>query len=108
MARKTFTGMAFQRSTVSGFAARKRRLGLVLPGLLLALAAVLAGAPSAKAAGGSGELKIGLTQFPSTLHPNIDAMLAKNYVLAMTARPITVFDQEWQLICMLCTELPTL
>ena len=79
----------------------------LLPGLLLALSLALTGAP-ATAAGGSGELKIGITQFPSTLHPNIDSMLAKNYIRAMTARPLTVFDQEWQLICMLCTELPTI
>ena len=79
----------------------------ILPGLLLALSLALTGAPAA-AAGGSGELKIGITQFPSTLHPNIDSMLAKNYIRAMTARPLTVYDQEWQLICMLCTELPTI
>ena len=98
MARSMLTGMAFRRPAVP-------RLALL--GLALGLAAALAGPPTARA-GGSGELKIGLTQFPSTLHPNIDSMLAKNYVLAMTARPITVYDQEWQLICMLCTELPTL
>jgi peptide/nickel transport system substrate-binding protein len=26
----------------------------------------------------------------------------------MTRRPITAFDQDWELICMLCTELPTI
>ncbi len=56
----------------------------------------------------SEELSIGLTQFPSTLHPNIDSMLAKSYILAMTRRPFTVFDHKWKLICMLCTKLPTL
>ncbi len=52
--------------------------------------------------------RIGITQFPSTLHPLIDSMLAKSYVLAMTRRPITAFDQDWELVCMLCTELPTI
>jgi peptide/nickel transport system substrate-binding protein len=61
-----------------------------------------------RAVGGAGELKIGITQFPSTLNPNIDAMLAKSYVLAMARRPITAYDQDWRLICMLCVELPTL
>ena len=56
----------------------------------------------------AAELRIGITQFPSTLNPLIDSMLAKSYVLAMTRRPLTAFDQDWQLICMLCTELPTL
>ncbi|MDJ0943076.1 MAG: peptide ABC transporter substrate-binding protein [Kiloniellales bacterium] len=87
--------------------ARSKFPGSAFLGALLVVATALAGAPAAKA-GGGGELKIGLTQFPSTLHPNIDSMLAKTYVLAMTARPITVYDQEWQLICMLCTELPTI
>ena len=65
-------------------------------------------AAGAMAAAGAGELKIGITQFPSTLNPNIDSMLAKSYVLAMTRRPITVYDQDWALVCMLCTELPTI
>ena len=54
------------------------------------------------------ELVIGMTQYPSNWNPHIDAMLAKSVVLAMTNRPLTVFDAEWNLICMLCTELPTL
>jgi peptide/nickel transport system substrate-binding protein len=54
------------------------------------------------------ELVIGMTQYPSNFHPNIDAMAAKSYVLAMTQRPFTTFDENWNLICMLCTELPTL
>lgn len=56
----------------------------------------------------AGDLTIGMTQFPSTLHPLIDSMLAKTYVNAMTRRPITTYDQDWKLICMLCTELPSL
>ncbi|MEX2449768.1 MAG: peptide ABC transporter substrate-binding protein [Rhodospirillales bacterium] len=54
------------------------------------------------------ELVIGLTQFPSTFHPNIDSMLAKSYILAMVRRPFTVYDHNWKLMCMLCTKLPTL
>ncbi|MFQ5467291.1 MAG: hypothetical protein ACE5DS_04060, partial [Kiloniellaceae bacterium] len=61
--------------------ARARRW-LVAVGL-----ACLAGAAGASAR--AGELTIGLTQFPSTLNPQIDYMLAKSYVLAMTMRPIT-------------------
>ena len=60
------------------------------------------------AAGSAAELRIGITQFPSTLNPLIDSMLAKSYVLAMTRRPLTAYDQDWQLICMLCNELPTI
>ena len=54
------------------------------------------------------QLTIGITQFPSTLHPNIDSMLAKSYVLGMVRRPLTVYDHDWRLICMLCLELPSL
>ena len=74
---------------------------------LLSLGLVIA-APVPAQAGGAGELKIGVTQFPSTLHPNIDSMLARSYVLAMARRPFTVHDQDWRLVCMLCTELPTI
>jgi peptide/nickel transport system substrate-binding protein len=73
-----------------------------------ALALALGIAAGATAAAGAGELKIGITQFPSTLNPNIDSMLAKTYVLAMTRRPVTAYDQDWTLVCMLCTELPTI
>src|SRR5918994_2201228 len=54
------------------------------------------------------ELVIGITQFPSTFHPNIDSMAAKSYILGMAQRPFTTFDADWQLVCMLCTELPTI
>ncbi len=54
------------------------------------------------------EIRIGMTQFPATFHPAINAMLAKSYVLNMTMRPITVYDQDWELVCMLCVTLPTI
>ncbi|MDH3239163.1 MAG: peptide ABC transporter substrate-binding protein [Alphaproteobacteria bacterium] len=53
-------------------------------------------------------LVIGMTQYPATLNPNIESMLAKTYVLAMTRRPFTHHDPGWQLICALCETLPTL
>ena len=79
----------------------------LLKAILIALVVYTsAGSPSTIAA--KDKLVIGITQFPSTFHPNIDSMAAKSYILAMTARPFTVFDANWELICMLCTELPTL
>ena len=53
-------------------------------------------------------LTIGITQFPSTLNPNIDAMAAKSYVLGMALRPFTVYDTDWKLVCLLCTKLPSI
>ena len=71
--------------------------------------ALLTAAPGATAlARPAGELDIGITQFPPTLNPDIDPTVAKSYVLAMTRRPITTYDAAWHLICMLCTELPTI
>ncbi|MDX6750817.1 peptide ABC transporter substrate-binding protein [Geminicoccaceae bacterium 1502E] len=52
-------------------------------------------------------LAIGISQFPSNLHPNIDSMAAKSYVLGLTHRPLTTFDASWQLVPMLAVELPT-
>ena len=54
------------------------------------------------------DLVIGAIQFPGTFHPSIDAMATKNYILDMARRPFTTYDQDWKLICMLCTELPSL
>lgn len=53
------------------------------------------------------KLTIGITQFPSNFHPGIDSMAAKSYILGFTRRPFTSYDANWQLVCMLCTELPT-
>jgi peptide/nickel transport system substrate-binding protein len=70
-------------------------------------AAILAlGAAPANAAG-KDELVIGMTQYPSTLHPLIESMLAKTLVLGATRRPFTAYGPDWQLQCMLCVELPT-
>ncbi|UEM18638.1 peptide ABC transporter substrate-binding protein [Skermanella mucosa] len=54
------------------------------------------------------ELVIGAVQFPGTFHPSIDAMATKSYILGAARRPFTTFDQDWKLICLLCTELPSL
>lgn len=53
-------------------------------------------------------LTIGISQFPSTMHPSFDSMLAKTYIAAMARRPITVYDHDWKVTCLLCTELPDL
>jgi len=53
------------------------------------------------------ELTIGIVQFPVMLNPNIEAVAAKSYVLGFTTRAFTVFDADWKLVCLLCTELPS-
>ncbi|MDJ0951472.1 MAG: peptide ABC transporter substrate-binding protein [Alphaproteobacteria bacterium] len=74
--------------------------------ILVAAVAAVAGAPRAEAA--KDELVIGITQFPANFNPLIEAMLAKSYILAMATRPITSFDKDWALVCLLCTTLPTI
>ena len=53
-------------------------------------------------------LVIGMSQFPATLHPNIDSMLAQSYAMNLTLRPITAYDADWNLVCLVCTEIPTI
>lgn len=52
-------------------------------------------------------LTIGISQFPAVLNPNIDSMLAKSYIMAMTTRPLTAFGPDWKPLCLLCTRLPS-
>ncbi|MGB1109123.1 MAG: peptide ABC transporter substrate-binding protein [Gammaproteobacteria bacterium] len=77
-----------------------RFFSALLTGLMLAMGA---GAVMAK-----DSLTIGITQFPSIMHPSIDSMMAKTYVLGMARRPFTAYDANWELVCMLCVELPTI
>ncbi|MCR9221313.1 MAG: peptide ABC transporter substrate-binding protein [Alphaproteobacteria bacterium] len=81
-----------------------------LAALAAALTAGIIGlsAPSGPAAAASKErLVIGISQYPSTLHPSFDSMLAKSYVAGLARRPVTVYDPDWELTCLLCTGLPT-
>ncbi len=73
-----------------------------------AAALALALCATAPALAARDSLVIGITQFPSTLHPHINSMLAKSYVIAATMRPLTTYDQDWTLVCMLCVRLPTI
>ena len=53
-------------------------------------------------------LTIGITQYPSTFHPNIENMAAKSYVLGFARRPLTAYDADWRLACLFCETVPTL
>jgi peptide/nickel transport system substrate-binding protein len=72
------------------------------------VAALLAAAASAIAQPARDALTIGITQFPSTFHPNIENMVAKSYVLGFVRRPLTAYGPDWRLICLFCETLPTL
>ncbi|MDF1793121.1 MAG: peptide ABC transporter substrate-binding protein [Thalassobaculaceae bacterium] len=77
---------------------------------LLALLAILATLPAvwAPAAQARDTLTIGVSQYPSTLNPMIDAMLAKSYVLAATQRQLTIEGHDWESVCQFCVKLPTI
>ena len=82
-------------------------LGLIWRGFLAAAtAAFLAAATSPALA--RDQLTIGTTQYPSTLHPMFDSMLAKSIVRAAARRPFVAFDADWRQICMLCETVPSL
>jgi len=66
------------------------------------LAATLLAAPAAA----KDELVIGVSQFPTGLHPNLNSHATTSYVLGMAHRPFTTSDADWETICLLCTELP--
>ena len=72
---------------------------------LLATLAALALAGPARA---KDDLVIGISEFPASLHPSIDALLIKNYVLGFSVRTITSADASGRIICLLCTDVPSL
>jgi peptide/nickel transport system substrate-binding protein len=71
---------------------------------LLSLLLVLCAYPAAA----KDELVLGMNQAPGSMHPMISSMLAKSVIHDMTARPFTVYDASWKLVCLICTEPPTI
>jgi peptide/nickel transport system substrate-binding protein len=53
------------------------------------------------------ELVLGMNTAPGTMNPLINAMMAKSVINSMTLRPLTAYDASWKLVCMVCTELPS-
>ena len=53
-------------------------------------------------------LSIGLTQYPSTLNPIIDQMVAKSYVLGFSHRSLVRYNHDWVSECQNCETLPSL
>jgi peptide/nickel transport system substrate-binding protein len=71
---------------------------------LIALTLSALAAPAAA----KDELVLGMTQTPGTWNPLISSMLAKSLISNMTARPLTAYDANSKLVCLVCTELPTI
>ena len=75
---------------------------------LLGASLLLFAAAAIRPAEAKNELVIGISQYPNNFNPIIGSMLAKSYILGLARRPMTVYDPDWKLVCLLCTELPDL
>ncbi len=53
-------------------------------------------------------LTIGMVQFPPDMHPFITTTSIKDTILATGLRPMTGFSRDGQVICVLCTKVPSL
>jgi len=54
------------------------------------------------------QLIVGMTSFPPSEHPYIDPLIVKSWVLGLASRQVTMFTPDWQNVCSLCTEVPSL
>ena len=54
------------------------------------------------------QLVVGMTSFPPSEHRYIDPLIVKNWVLGFASRQVTMFTPDWQNVCALCTEVPSL
>ncbi len=79
-----------------------------LTGSLVVVLALVVGLLSSPPTLARQSLTIGISQYPSTLNPMIDSMLAKSYVLGATHRQITIENHDWEPACQLCTGLPSI
>ena len=57
---------------------------------------------------GKDELIIGISQAPGTMNPSNSSTMAQSLIQNMTGRPFTAYDSTWNLVCLVCTELPSL
>jgi peptide/nickel transport system substrate-binding protein len=73
-----------------------------------ALAALIAFCLAASPAWARDQLVIGLASYPSEFHPEVNPEAVKSYIESFALRSITSFDKDWKLVCMLCTEVPSL
>lgn len=73
-----------------------------------AAGAALAFMPHAKAQTPRDSLTIGMVQFPPDMHPFITPTSIKDTILATGLRPVTGFSRDGQVICISCTEVPSL
>jgi ABC-type transport system substrate-binding protein len=88
------------RATLGEIALKKTLVSLI--GALLLAVPMLAQSQAAK-----DTLVIGMSQYPPSLHPGIDPTVAKTYGMRFAYRPIATYNDDRQMQCFLCTEVPT-
>ncbi len=71
------------------------------------LVAIAILAASVVPAAAKDDLVIGIGEFPASLHPLIDALSIKSYVVGFGQRAISAYVKDG-LICLLCTDVPSL
>ena len=54
------------------------------------------------------DLVVGMVQFPADMHPNITNSSIKDYIASTARRPMTGFSATGEVLCLLCTEVPSL
>jgi peptide/nickel transport system substrate-binding protein len=71
------------------------------------LASTLMAAPTAMAQADNEQLVIGALQFLTNFHPLIQVNNTKRNLITIALRPITAFDGNGEVVCVLCEEVPT-
>ncbi len=78
--------------------------------MLMAIGAIvlqLLAPHAAQAQAAKDTLVVGMSQYPSSLHPGIEPTVAKNFAMRLAYRPISTYDDDRKMACFLCTEVPT-
>jgi peptide/nickel transport system substrate-binding protein len=81
---------------------------IVLKPIATAATVLLLLAPHASQAQAAKDaLVIGMSQYPSSLHPGIEPTTAKTFAMRFGYRPISTYNDDGKMECFLCTEVPT-
>ncbi len=81
---------------------------MVRAATLLTLSVLMPGLAGASARAQTRDrLVVGMGSAPASLHPLIGGQASRNYILAVSRRAVTRFDAAGDLMCQLCTEVPS-
>ena len=93
---------------MSYFSTRTRwSSALAAAALSLPLALSACGDDKESVAEAHRELVVGIGQFPQGFHPNLVSHVSQSLIMGAARRPFSAYNADWQLVCMLCTSLPS-